>query len=294
VRYIYLDTNLWNELYDQRVDPDSLVSFLAERTARIVLSDETAYELAKTFTGKGPESLQRAIGLFSYLKSFISHSIPITKDNMAMVAAEMQAIQYRMREIYPFINAGDYETVRAVIEEHAAGQMSERSRKHIEGRIASNESGRKGIAYHIENTPQLKLALQRVTEEQLPAWLRSVRTTTDGVQYLAWQIKQYFDDKPFDDIYVYAQELRRSNTNRVAMSLSTRNFYFNWRYVHNKSIRADLFSDTNHIINANYCDIYATKEPKQAKYAGYLLTPATRICIYDPNQTSILQWLLSL
>ena len=172
--------------------------------------------------------------------------------------------------------------------------MSERTRKHIEWRIASNESGRKGIAYYIENAPQLKLALQRVSEGQLSAWLRWVRTTRDGVKYLAWQMKQYFDDKPYDDICVYAQELQRSQANRIAMSVITRNFYFNWRYVHNKSIRTDLFSDTNHVINANYCDVYATKEPKQAKYAAYLLTGATRICTYDPGQTSIRQWLLSL
>jgi len=60
----------------------------------------------------------------------------------------------------------------------------------------------------------LRRALEAVSEEALPGWIRWVRSTTDGVNYLAWQIKHYFDDKPFEDIYEYAQLLQRSSAIR--------------------------------------------------------------------------------
>jgi len=84
---IYLDTNLWNELFKQGAHPESLLTSFEGKGARLVLSDETVYELAKTFAKKGQSGLQEGIGFFAYLREFITRSVPITKDNMAMVAA---------------------------------------------------------------------------------------------------------------------------------------------------------------------------------------------------------------
>jgi hypothetical protein len=291
---IYLDTCLWNALFEQSVDPGNLMAGLEAKGSGLVLSDENVFELAKTFWESGPTGLQQGTALFSYLKGFTDASIRVTKDNMSMVAAEMTSIQLQIGIIHPYLTPDDYDTAKSTIEDHARGQLSERTREHVEWRIRSNESGRRGIAHYIDSAPVLQRALGSVSEEELPGWIRWVRSTTDGVNYLAWQIKHYFDDKPFEDIYEYAQLLQRSTANRVAMGLTARNFYFNWRYVHHDSIKKDLFFDSQHIVNANYCDVYATKEPKQARYAHLLLTPATRVCVYDPTQMPINQWLLSL
>jgi predicted nucleic acid-binding protein len=75
---IYLDTNIWNELFKQGVHPGSLLSSFAGKRISLVLSDETAYELAKIFAKKGHRCLQGGIGLFTYLKEFITRSVPIT------------------------------------------------------------------------------------------------------------------------------------------------------------------------------------------------------------------------
>lgn len=291
---IYLDTCLWNALFEQSVDPASLMARLEARGSGLVLSDENVFELVKTFWASGPTGLQQGTALFSYLKRFTDASIRVTKDNMSMLAAEMASIQWQIGIIYPFLTQDDYQTAKGTIEDHARGQLSNRTREHVEWRIRSNESGRRGIALYIDSAPALRRALEAVSEEELPTWIRRVRSTTDGVNYLAWQIKHYFEDKPFEDIYEYAQLLQESSANRVAMGLTARNFYFNWRYVHHDSLRKDLFFDSQHIVNANYCEVYATKESKQARYAHLLLTGATRICVYDPTQMPIDQWLLSL
>jgi hypothetical protein len=45
-----------------------------------------------------------------------------------------------------------------------------------------------------------------------------------------------------------------------------------------------------HVLNATYCDVYATKESGQREYAGLLLTPRTRVAIYD-GRDSLDTWL---
>lgn len=46
---IYLDTNLWNELCDQHVDPELLLASLDAKDVSLVLSHQAVYELAKCF-----------------------------------------------------------------------------------------------------------------------------------------------------------------------------------------------------------------------------------------------------
>lgn len=51
--------------------------------------------------------------------------------------------------------------------------------------------------------------------------------------------------------------------------------------------------DMYHVLNAAYCNVYATAEPKQEEYAGLLLPPYVKIAIYDGNGP-VKDWLLSL
>jgi hypothetical protein len=47
--YIYLDTNIWNALCDQNVDPKSMVTALAAKSSAIVFGSHNVFELAKTW-----------------------------------------------------------------------------------------------------------------------------------------------------------------------------------------------------------------------------------------------------
>ena len=58
---IYADTNIWNELCDQKIDPDLLAEALLPG-ARLVLSYQTVYELLKTFAARAtkPSDAERS------------------------------------------------------------------------------------------------------------------------------------------------------------------------------------------------------------------------------------------
>ena len=68
--------------------------------------------------------------------------------------------------------------------------------------------------------------------------------------------------------------------------------YYNWRCATRGSNRFDLMDDMLHVLQATYCDIYATAEAKQSEYASHLLA-RTRVEIYG-RQTPIDRWLETL
>jgi hypothetical protein len=198
-----------------------------------------------------------------------------------------------MSYIYPFLDAGNSEIVRAEIEKLSVGEVSERVQKHIAWRIAAWESERAGIIRHFQELPALKQALKNIPVEQLTNWLFGETKSEQAVAHLAWQIRDYFPEAPANEANEYAQALLVSPHCQIAKALVRRNFYFNWRLAHRRSLRKDLFCDSNHILNSTYCDVYATKEAGQTEYAGLLLTSATKIAVYD-CQMRIDEWLLAL
>ena len=64
---IYPDTNVWNALCDQEIDPARLGAALFARDASLVLSYHTVYEFLKTFLGSGDKARLRGAKLFSCL-----------------------------------------------------------------------------------------------------------------------------------------------------------------------------------------------------------------------------------
>jgi hypothetical protein len=290
---VYLDTNLWNELCKQGAGADLLLPALEEKKTRLVVSDETIYELARTFLKPGQTSPREGAALFSHLKGFITRSVPIAKDNMALIAAEMQAVQWLMGEIFPFINASDYEIVRSMVDHLSNGHIAEDEVERINRRMSIRDFDRRGVVRFFESKPTLREQYQAITPEQFSGWLAIESRTPRAVEYLAGQIHSYFPKFPKQEMLEYARALQTAVANRASMGLIRRNIYINWRCAHRGSVGRDLFPDSTHILNASYSDIYATKEAGQAEYASHLLTPHTRVRIYD-TLTPIAEWLLSL
>jgi hypothetical protein len=74
------------------------------------------------------------MGLFSYLKGYVSEGIPITKDNMELLAAEMQLLQRQISRVDPFLGGSGYDVERAVVEKLSRGDLEDRVRGHLEWR----------------------------------------------------------------------------------------------------------------------------------------------------------------
>ena len=67
--------------------------------------------------------------------------------------------------------------------------------------------------------------------------------------------------------------------------------YYNWRCAHRGSNPSDLLDDMYHVLNAAYCDVYATNEAKQADYFDILLGTSTDLCIF-PRSSGLDEWMI--
>jgi hypothetical protein len=292
-KLIYLDTNLWNTLCDQCVSPAGVVDVLRVKNAWLTLGNEAVYEMAKTFRDSGDAGRARGMTLFSYMYQYLSEQIPLVRVNMELIAAEIRALRRGLFIPETLLNSADYETTRGEIESLSRGEVSQRVKEHIEARVASAEAIRFEQTAHLKDWPDIKRQLTDVSSEQLSQWLDEVLRSQAARGHLAGQIKNHFPEAKDRDTIKWAEVLLGSPVGRVSKAVVRRMFYYNWRCAHRGSVSKDVYFDTNHILNSNYADVYATKEPKQTEYAGMLLTPATKIAIYDGSE-GVEQWLTRL
>ena len=112
---IYLDTNIWNRLADQNIDPQKLLADLRSKNANLGLSGQTIYELSKTFLGSGPKALVRAQVLFQYVRHYVDAEIPCAHDNMEQLHGERRALNTGASEIVAFYGAKEYALLKAEV-----------------------------------------------------------------------------------------------------------------------------------------------------------------------------------
>ena len=135
--------------------------------------------------------------------------------------------------------------------------------------------------------------LQCVTRSGLQQWMESETETPRGVTLLAEKITAQFSGARFEEALSWAAGLLASPACRLARGLVRADLYYNWRCAHRGSLPGDLYHDMYHVLNATYCDVYATKESRQEEYAGLLLTPRTKVAVYDGSD-SLSSWLEAL
>lgn len=292
-KLIYLDTNLWNVLCDQDVSPARMVEQLAVKNACLTLGNEAVYEMAKTFRESGDAGRNRGMTLFSYIYQYVYENIPLVCANMELVAAEMWVLQRGSLSPETLLNAGDYEITRMEIERLSRGEVSERVKEHIEMRIASAEAIRAGTIAYLKDSPKVKRQLLDILAQNFQQWVEKESRSSDARVHLAGHIKEYFPEATEQETLEWAQALLGSHSGRISKGIIRRTLYYNWRCAHRESVGKDLYFDTNHVLNATYADVYATKEQRQKEYAGLLLTPRTRIAIYD-GSLGVEQWLTTL
>jgi len=102
-------------------------------------------------------------------------------------------------------------------------------------------------------------------------------------------ILRRFPDVPLDEASEYATALL-SKQMRFSTAMIRCDLYYNWRCANRGSVPRDLIDDVYHVLNAVYCDLYATAEANQGEYAHLLLSDNTRVAIYD-RKTPIDEWL---
>lgn len=119
--------------------------------------------------------------------------------------------------------------------------------------------------------------LRSIAPAQLESWLDTEGTGSPGVQILAVHVSKCFPRIPENQALEYAKALLHPLAKRFARGVVRSDLYYNWRCANRGSVPKDLIDDLYHVLNAVYCDVYATGERGQTEYAHLILTPQTEV-----------------
>src|SRR5258708_6497506 len=290
---IYLDTNLWNALCDQAVEPDEFIHRLASKNAYLAPGIHIFYELTKTFRSSDSQVQDRGKKLLSYFRTFVEGNTHCVKDNMELLAAEMWALKLRTPNVEGFLSKEDRAKVSQEAHKLASGQVDERAVKFLQEQREFASTTRSNQIDHLKNRADTKDRLKAVSPENFEQWLQNEVTSHVGTALLTFHIVGRFPEIPIGEAAEYASALLAPPSKRFARGVVRSDLYYNWRCAHRDSVPIDLIDDMYHVLNSVYCDVYATAEKGQAEYAHLLLTSNTKVAIYA-DASPVGQWIESL
>jgi hypothetical protein len=279
---------LWNELCDQNADPAVLISSLAARDKVIVLGAEAMYEMARTFKSNPTRGKQ----LFAYLKRFTDRGILGVRDNPRLLLAEADvAMSGTKVDVDVFWDALNQANMQREIEKFSNGIVDKRAEDAIESRTKLAAAERADISLHYGGKSALKGRLSRVSSSDLPKWLAK-EAKRSGRFILKQHLAKLLPGGQPRQIAIATKRLLANRRFRLSHAVVAADLYGNWRTANTGSMPRDLLPDLDHVVTASYFDVYATREPSQAKYAPLVLGK-TNIAIYD-RKVPISKWLEAL
>jgi hypothetical protein len=282
-KLIYLDTNIWNRLVDQKIDPKALLCSLREKDADVVISGETVYELARTFLSPARDALARGQCLFQCVKTCVDAEIPCAHDNMQVLHGEVTALLSKATELVAFYGPTEYTDLRIEVEKLSKGIFDKRAEDFVAGRRRFSQSTRSEQKNHFAGKEHIKQQLKAVSIDKLRGWLDNEMLTDTASAMLASHLLKMYNGVSPENAFLTSRRLLRIPASRVAKGIIRADLYFNWRCANRGSTPNDLVDDLCHVLNASYSEIYATAEPKQADYAPFLLSAWTTVAIYNDD-----------
>jgi hypothetical protein len=287
-RLIYLDTNLWNRLLDQHANPTALLSGLEQSGSSLALSGQTVYELARTFQS-APE---RGKELFRYVRAYVDAGIVGAYDNKDLLRAEVKALYDDAGSVVAYYSQADYDALKAEVGKLSEGIVDQQAQTFVSERMAFTKETRKGQKTIMEKRPDMRARLLAIPEDRLTAWLDQEVSGDDGAIILMSHLMHIFESAKEDAAYSTALGLLQHPASRMAKAVVRFDLYSAWRCAHRGSNPRDLLDDMYHVLNAAYCDVYATADAGQMSYAPVLLNQWTRPVAYDGGPP-LADWLLS-
>lgn len=280
---------VWNRLCDETADPAALLGSLSKQGKQIALGTEVIYELAKTFRSGSSQGQTRGIQLFTYLEGFVNLSVPCVKPNPLILRAEAEKA-LGAKNFDFLLDPRNYENMRQAVKKLAAGVFDANVDSFISSIEAENAAVRGDLVAQYSVPSPVRSRLAAVSDDQLPSWLvREARLS--GRRLLRESLRPVFPQESQSRLTLTAKKMLAAHL-RVSEATVRSNSYANWRCVRNLTISRDLVPDLDHVINAAYCDVYATMEASQGKYAPLVLT-RTRVAIYT-GTSRVSDWLVSI
>ena len=280
---LYSDTIIWNLLCDQAVVPNALVESLHAKNASLAFSFHTVYELART------TSLPRRVQLFSYFKRYLDLNVPCMKQVPETLLAEVRAFEQGHQTVDILVSNDEYDFIREEVDKLSQGIVEGRVKEFIEKRKEQSEAQRINQKNHLDFRADIREKLRALPASKVATWMPLQMMTPSGAETLCRRFEKMTGIRLAID---YVLSLLASPVGEIARGLVRADLYYNWRCATRESNPFDLMDDMLHMLQATYCDTYATAEAKQAEYANLLLAD-TRVEIYD-RQMPIRTWLEAL
>jgi hypothetical protein len=286
-RSIYLETPLWNELYDRSVQPDSLRRSLQQNNAGLIISTQLICELAATFTSRRvKDPVGRGSGLFSYLSEFVAAGTPCLRMNNQLLQDEAMTITGEIPGFNALLSACDYTRMAEEVDKLSRGTVEEPVLDFLSGRSSLAKASRSDAAEFTNQRPDLKRVCATATFEE---FLRTVHPV-DRLKTLRTHLAEEFPTTAPNVLTEVAVAMIRNPSHRVAHTMVRADLYVTWRAARAGTLSRDVLDDCYHLVNASYCDVYATKDRPQSGYAPALMGP-TEVCFYD-GTSPLSDWLL--
>lgn len=287
-RSIYLETPLWNELYDQDVEPDRIRRALQRNGAGLIISTQLICELAATFTSRRVRNpLGRGMGLFSYLFKFVSVRTPCLKMNCHLLRDEAMTITGEIPGFNALLAASDYARMAEEVEKLSRGCVETPVLNFLSGRKNLATSSRSDAVEFTNQRPDLRRVCGTVTFEEFVRVSRPV----DRLRTLRGHLAEEFPTTPPNILTEVAVAMIQNPSYRVAHTMVRADMYVTWKAARTGTLARDVQDDCYHLVNASYCDTYATKDKSQAQYAPSVVGP-TEVRFYD-GCAPVSEWLLA-
>jgi len=287
---IYFDTNMWNISCDQGIEPEVLLEGLDKQGSTLVIGQNATDELSKTFLKL--ESHERANILFSHLQAYMNAGLRcVAKDVSEMLVAEMWALK-GAENSDKFLAGQDVLKISDLISQLARGELPEGFLAGLEAKTSRAREDKNRTVTNLRDQPMLKDELLSIDESRFPNWLEEQLKSNQAIRLLVEKLGLRFPTIATTELLECARALI-NNKSRLAIGMLRADFYYSWRCARRGSNRGDLLDDLYHVLNASYCDVYATAEVKQSQYTGLILH-STRTAIYDQNNQLLDKWLISI
>jgi len=284
LRTLYLDTMLWNELCDEGLKAEQLMSMLADRGAELVISTQLVYELAKTFQSNKENSQERGKALFRYLNQFVEKRIRCLKMNRDILIEEVRRANSALSTVVPYLRADDYERLRQEVKKLSRGVFDSKADQFISARKNIARSVRSNIVRSMEVLRFVKEVCGRLSFEEFLERFGGTHAA-DMVELHLLALIPSADRRKLRRV---AKKLAASSKYRLSHALVRADLYLHWRSARGESLPRDAQDDCYHLVNSAYCDTYATKDQYQKTYAPHVLRETT-VAIYD-SSSSLSDW----
>lgn len=192
-----------------------------------------------------------------------------------------------------YYSPADYAALVAEVAKLAEGIVDNRARAFVSNRAGSAKTLRANQKALFSSRPDMRKVLLAVPKKGLAAWLNEQMSGDTGATLLAGHLIDVYRSTDRDAAHSTAQGLLEHAASRIAKAIVRADLFSTWRCARQGSSPRDLADDLYHVLNASYCDVYATAEAGQMEYASLIMSQWTRPAIYDVS-TPLADWLLTL